>query len=193
MATIPVICRDCGRVGAVDRLIGGTPENLRLSNVAVGDACPNCGGDMQAINGIYGHEGGETRLRRSSVADVEAVNELLDILQEARDKGWTKSQILSAIEDAVPDFTSLAEWLPESVDARQAVLLVLLTLLGVVSDWYYHQQTLTQDRRQHRERMEELRQYHEEMIEQAAKDTSGMSREEVRKIVRRIIEEQASN
>lgn len=110
MASIPVICDDCGRVFVSQNIFGGTMANVTMVGNRV-SPCPYCGGTGQIPDGVYDLSDTVTRYLAAPSVGLEDLEKLRAVFERAAQKGATAEEVAAEIEREVPDLAPFGAWL----------------------------------------------------------------------------------
>jgi hypothetical protein len=132
MATLPVICENCGRLFGAPNLIGvagGGQATVQLTDVRYGP-CPHCGGVGRIPDGLY--EIAEDAVRQLSGVPREQLLRLQALLARAQEHGATPEGLAREIEAEAPAAGAIASMLADGGSSLAAWLAVLLAVLQIL-------------------------------------------------------------
>ncbi len=137
MPSIPAFCQNCGTVFPS----GFHFENVEQLTLAGNESgpCPVCGEIGEIPDGVFTVTENTIELISGPERTVEQLQRLAEVLRRAQGDGSDKEEIQRAVSKINPEFSKLVDWLPESEEARYAMMTVLISLIGLLAEqgWSY--------------------------------------------------------
>lgn len=186
MAVFPFVCENCKTFVIRDTpLLGQGSATVSFGTMKIGNACPQCKGDIYGIPGTYEVIDGISQFVKGPKASLNQFRKFLDLLDDAIAESLTAEEFRKRAQESAPDVYD-AMGLDRDFDAGGTFRTFLL-ILGIVIQIYYFEAQLDQDQEQHEEQMEQAEEHHEEVMERAVEQANRLSPEEVRQMLQEMI------
>ena len=142
MVKLPVFCKHCGKVNAVESLFE-IAEGVSVTINMVGSkiTCPNCGKLASIIDGNYEFIGNAIRIITTSEANVSQLRKLISILEKANKERTTPEEISKIVKNEIPEIgTWFPSLIPKTTSDFYAALASIIAILGLYVAYLAYQQ-----------------------------------------------------
>ncbi len=129
---LPAFCKSCGAVFAFSGYqIGEGSKNISFKDCQAGP-CSKCGGTCYVLDGAYSFIDNILEVLVSSKQTVADLSKLNDIFIKAKQKYTPKEEVEKQIDQQLPAFSSVKQYLPQNPADLAAYLTLFITFLGLL-------------------------------------------------------------
>jgi hypothetical protein len=130
VARVPGLCRKCNRFfpTPVD-VVGEGSVSVQSFEIS---ECPYCGGGAYIPDGVYKSVGDAITLLSAPATTIQTLRRLQQILVDARDQSKDAEAVAAQIQQELPGFKKLADWLPATRGELYPFIGLILTVIGLL-------------------------------------------------------------
>lgn len=131
MPMIPAFCDSCGTPFPS----GVFAENCLHMTMTGGRSgpCPKCGGMGSVPDGVFNIVGSAIEIINAPMRTVEQLKRYAQILDEAKEQELSRERITKKINEEVPEFSRINQYIPETKPELYAFLALIISFLTYVT------------------------------------------------------------
>lgn len=132
MVNIPAFCDICGAAFPSGFAFENC-RNIHLQGNKSGP-CPRCGGMGSVIDGVFDIAGDVIKILAAPKRTIESLQKLSELLKEAAVKKQSAEDISSKIEKELPEYSSIAKYIPKNATELVAWLTLILVAIQTINN-----------------------------------------------------------
>ncbi|MCG9699555.1 SEC-C domain-containing protein [Vibrio natriegens] len=131
MPMIPAFCDNCGTPFSSGIFVENCLHITMTGNRA--GPCPKCGGMGSVPDGVFSVIGNAIEILNAPSRSLEQLRRYAQVLDEAKEKRLSREEVKQKIDDEVPEFSSVSQFLPKSRSELYAFLALIVSVLAYVT------------------------------------------------------------
>ena len=131
MPMIPAFCDDCGTPFSSGIFVENCLHMTMAGNRS--GPCPNCGGMGSIPDGVFNVIGNAIEILNAPIRTIEQLKKYAQVLDEAKSQELSREEIKTKIDEEVPEFSSVSQFLPKSRSELYAFLALIISVLAYVT------------------------------------------------------------
>ncbi|MGF1689652.1 SEC-C metal-binding domain-containing protein [Photobacterium kagoshimensis] len=131
MPMIPAFCDSCGTPFPSGIFVENCLHMTMTGNRS--GPCPNCGGMGSVPDGVFNIVGNAIEILNAPIRTVEQLKRYAQVLDEAKEQKLSREEVKQKIDEEVPEFSSVSQYLPKNRSELYAFLALIISFLAYVT------------------------------------------------------------
>ncbi|WP_230373960.1 SEC-C metal-binding domain-containing protein [Vibrio cholerae] len=131
MPMIPAFCDSCSTPFPSGIFVENC-LNITMTGNRSGP-CPNCGGMGSVPDGVFNVIGNAIEILNAPSRTIEQLKRYAQVLDEAKEQRLSREEIKQKIDNEVPEFSSISQFLPKTRSEMYAFLALIISILAYLT------------------------------------------------------------
>ncbi|MCC8256646.1 SEC-C metal-binding domain-containing protein [Vibrio campbellii] len=131
MPVIPAFCDNCGTPFPSGIFAENCLQMTMTGNRS--GPCPKCGGMGSVPDGVFNVLGNAIEIINAPSKTIEQLQRYAQVLDEAKEQRLSREEVKQKINEEVPEFSSVSQYLPKSRSELYAFLALIVSILAYVT------------------------------------------------------------
>ncbi|HHF2921145.1 TPA: SEC-C metal-binding domain-containing protein [Vibrio diabolicus] len=131
MPMIPAFCDNCGTPFPSGIFVENCLQMTMTGNRS--GPCPKCGGMGSVPDGVFNVLGNVIEIINAPSKTIEQLQRYAQVLDEAKEQRLSREEVKQKINEEVPEFSSVSQYLPKSRSELYAFLALIVSILAYVT------------------------------------------------------------
>jgi uncharacterized protein YecA (UPF0149 family) len=127
---VPAVCDNCGSFFPSGVEVKDSFHITFKGNVS--GPCPKCGSLGHIPDGVYNIIGNTIKILSGPERTISELNQLAEILKQAKDENTSSNEVRDKIEEEAPEFISIKDFLPESKNELYVFITIILMIIQII-------------------------------------------------------------